>query len=75
MSAWFVVRSDGVISNAVEWNGVDPYTVDGCSLLPIPDDCPAWIGWTLADAANAAGVEPDHLVAEAEAWAAAKETQ
>ena len=31
--------------------------------------------WTLADAANAAGVEPDHLIAEAQAWAAAGETQ
>jgi hypothetical protein len=31
--------------------------------------------WTLADAANAAGVESAHLIAEAEAWAAAKETQ
>jgi hypothetical protein len=27
--------------------------------------------WTLADAANVAGVEPEHLIAEAEAWAAA----
>ena len=44
-----MIRPDGVISNAVEWNGVDPYTVDGCSLLPIPDDCPAWIGWTFCD--------------------------
>ena len=31
--------------------------------------------WTLADAANAAGVEPEHLIAEAQAWAAAQETQ
>ena len=31
--------------------------------------------WTLADAANVAGVEPDHLVAEAQAWAAAQEIQ
>lgn len=30
---------------------------------------------TLADAANAAGVEPDHLIAEAQAWAAVGETQ
>lgn len=29
--------------------------------------------WTLADAANAAGVPAEHLIAEAEAWAAAKE--
>ena len=29
--------------------------------------------WTLADAANAAGVEPAHLVAEAQAWAIAGE--
>ena len=27
--------------------------------------------WPLVDAANAAGVEPAHLIAEAEAWAAA----
>lgn len=27
--------------------------------------------WSLEDAANAAGVEPEHLVAEAQAWAAA----
>jgi hypothetical protein len=29
--------------------------------------------WTLADAANVAGVPADHLVAEAQAWAAAQE--
>jgi len=29
--------------------------------------------WPLADAANAAGVEPEHLIAEAEAWAVAQE--
>lgn len=28
--------------------------------------------WTLADAANAAGVPAEHLIAEAEAWAAAQ---
>lgn len=31
--------------------------------------------WTLADAANVAGVEPEHLIAEAQAWAAAQESQ
>lgn len=31
--------------------------------------------WTLTDAANVAGVEPDHLIAEAQAWAVAQETQ
>jgi hypothetical protein len=25
--------------------------------------------WTLEDAANVAGVEPEHLIAEAQAWA------
>ena len=29
--------------------------------------------WPLEDAANAAGVESAHLIAEAQAWAAAKE--
>jgi hypothetical protein len=29
--------------------------------------------WTLEDAAHVAGVEPDHLVAEALAWAAAQQ--
>jgi hypothetical protein len=29
--------------------------------------------WPLSDAANAAGVEPEHLIAEAQAWAVAKE--
>jgi len=27
--------------------------------------------WTLADAANVAGVTPEHLIAEAQAWAVA----
>ena len=31
--------------------------------------------WTLADAANAARVPAEHLIAEAQAWAAAGETQ
>lgn len=31
--------------------------------------------WTLTDAANAAGVEAEHLIAEAQAWAVAGETQ
>lgn len=31
--------------------------------------------WTLTDAANAAGVPAEHLIAEAQAWAAAQETQ
>ena len=30
--------------------------------------------WTLSDAANAAGVEPEHLIAEAEAWAVAQKS-
>jgi hypothetical protein len=31
--------------------------------------------WSLDDAANLAGVEAAHLIAEAQAWAAAQETQ
>jgi hypothetical protein len=31
--------------------------------------------WTLVDAANVAGVPADHLIAEAQAWAAAQESQ
>jgi len=31
--------------------------------------------WPLSDAANAAGVSADHLIAEAQAWAAAQEIQ
>ena len=31
--------------------------------------------WPIEDAANAVGLTPEHLIAEAEAWAAAQEAQ
>ena len=31
--------------------------------------------WPIEDAANAIGLTPEHLIAEAEAWAAAQEAQ
>lgn len=59
---------NGNILAIYEWDEPWP-ALDGIGIVATLNAC---LGiWTLSDAANAAGVPQDHLIAEAQAWAAA----
>lgn len=48
MDRYLVVRDqDGLVVNAVVWDGSSDYRVDGCSLIAVPNDpVGVWVGWT-----------------------------
>lgn len=37
---------DGLIINAVVWDGVTKYSPEGCILIPVDEYPGIWIGWT-----------------------------
>lgn len=46
---YLVVRqSDGLVVNAVVWDGIAPYEEPGCYLVKL-EDAPqgVWVGWTV----------------------------
>jgi hypothetical protein len=61
--------------NTFEWESPDPPQVPLDATGALATLLAVTGTLTVADAANAAGVEPEHLIAEAKAWAVAQETQ
>lgn len=66
------------INHYQAWDIDGNLVIDEVLEIPYPSLDPAGVAatlnvvlglWSLQDAANAIGVEPDHLVAEAQAWA------
>jgi hypothetical protein len=47
MSVYLVLDGDGTVVNAIEWDGIEPYTpFDGEQLVPYDVDIGHWIGWS-----------------------------
>lgn len=60
---YLVVRkSDGKVVNAVVWDGVSPYSEEGCDLVPLPDIPGVWIGWTYSNGEWIAPPPPEEPV-------------
>lgn len=46
MNRYLVVRdNDGLVVNAVVWDGETEYSPEGCTLVPADDHPGVWIGW------------------------------
>lgn len=48
---YLIVRdSDGLVLNAIRYDGTSPYDPgEGCTLYPWDEDARPWIGWTLSN--------------------------
>lgn len=51
MSVYLVVNnSDGVVSNAIEWDGGTSLNIPDVTIIPVPEQPEGvWIGWQLVD--------------------------
>lgn len=51
MSVYLVVNnSDGLVSNAIEWDGGASLYIEGVTLIPLPEEPQGvWMGWSLID--------------------------
>lgn len=42
-----VRNTDGLITNVIVWDGVDPFHIDGHTLIERPDEpVGVWVGWS-----------------------------
>lgn len=45
-----VRNTDGFVSNVIAWDGIEPYHVDGYTLMVKPEEpLGVWIGWSYID--------------------------
>jgi hypothetical protein len=47
---FLVINADGIVKNAVVWNGETLFDEPGCEVIPRPlEPDGVWIGWSLID--------------------------
>lgn len=58
---WLEVNADGLVTNAIRWDGKSLYEPpEGQTLHPWDEDAKPWIGWTLnADGSWSKPPEPE----------------
>ena len=66
MSVYLVVNnSDGIVSNAIEWDGGASLDIPNVSIIPLPNEPQGvWIGWTYINGVWTEPPEPPEIVEE-----------
>ena len=66
MSVYLVVNnSDGIVSNAIEWDGGASLDIPNVSIIPLPNEPQGvWIGWTYINGVWTEPPEPPEIIVE-----------